>query len=133
MTIHWDDKFSVGHAEIDKQHKTIIGLINQLKVDVNHDYIPQIRDFTLKEMIVYADNHLAYEERILEEAGYPDLVEHKSIHDSYRLKLKELQNRIDIGEASVKEDMLDFFNMWWEFHIREEDLKFRPYVECLGG
>jgi len=81
--IVWTKEYSVGVKSLDEQHIKIIELINTL-IDHHNDGVKSetIAD-VLQQMVKYAQNHLDYEEELLEKHHYPKLMQHASIHIEY--------------------------------------------------
>jgi hemerythrin len=130
--LSWDKmKFSVGHPKLDEQHKTIIGLINQLSVDYHSDFGADLYIFTMKELKHYIEWHLRYEEKLMKTVGYPDLENHTKGHLGFIKKVEELTVGLNEIPPTMKEDIIDFLNDWFNNHILIEDMKLKPYVEKL--
>ena len=126
--ILWSDNYNTGIHKIDRQHRSIVELINKLI-----DYQQQSRKDPekLHEMLhtlaVYSTEHLDYEEEFLADAGYPDLQEHARKHETYiEESSKILFNAIEEKET-VSESALDFLSDWWETHILQEDMEFKNF------
>ncbi|TRZ92380.1 MAG: hypothetical protein D4R84_12425 [Rhodocyclaceae bacterium] len=87
--IQWGDHLSVGHPEIDAQHKEIY----EFGAEIYESWRNGVR---VGELRVSTDrlfgllrNHFVYEERLLAGIGYGDLKQHVAEH---RAMLKELQD-----------------------------------------
>ena len=125
--IVWTEKFSVGVAKLDDQHKKWIAMINEL-----HDTLMvgdtagpnDVGTKTLRSIIEYGEKHFADEEQYLAEIDYPLLEEHKTLHRVFRLQVDGNLRRIEKGElilhSEIMKDMLD----WLEKHILIEDKKY---------
>lgn len=128
--LHWDEaKYSIGHKKLDEQHKTIIGLINQLAVDYHSAFGADLYIFTIKELKNYVQWHLHYEEKIMEAIGYPDLENHIKIHMGFSNKVEELTVSLNEIPPTMKDDIIDFLNSWLKSHILVEDMKLKPYLQ----
>ena len=86
--IKWGDHLSVGHPEIDAQHKEIY----EFGADIYENWRDGVR---VGELRISTDRlfgllraHFIYEERLLAKIGYGDLKRHAAEH---RSMLKELQ------------------------------------------
>ncbi len=127
--IKWRDSYSVGIKEIDKEHKNLVKIINDLfeivKVEGN------IRDSSncIERLIEYTKEHFNDEESILEAAGFPLLDEHKVIHHNLLEKVVELKERIDSGKEDVTQELYLFLRDWLITHILDEDMKYKKFME----
>jgi len=128
--IDWSEKFSVGVEKIDKQHKTLIGMTNQLidtpNVDSNSEAITDL----LNRMIQYATTHFVDEERLMAMHSYPDFDAHQQQHVAFMKKTAEFCT-VEEGTAVVhdfSDAVLRYLREWWVNHILGSDLKFKPFV-----
>ena len=75
MLWQWDESLSVGINVIDAQHKRIVQYINELATARDNGDRATIGK-VLDGMIDYTVTHFAFEESLMERAGYPILREH---------------------------------------------------------
>lgn len=119
----WTTELSTGIAEIDNQHKRIVAYINQLS---------ELRDSSdraalanvIGEMVDYTMSHFAFEEELMENAGYTFSGPHKKVHQLFTRKVGEMQSRFDAGE-DVATELHSMLSRWLFNHILNED---RGYV-----
>jgi len=130
LKIEWEDNYSVGHQEIDNQHKQWIAFYNEL-----HDYMmsggtegKQLE--MLKKIIDYTDYHFKYEEHLMKEFGFEHLIPHVREHVAFRNKMTELYNDVEHGELVLNSQLLSKMLNWLTDHILSEDKK---YAKLFGG
>jgi hemerythrin len=130
--IEWLDSYSVGNPAIDSQHKKLLGLCNQcqelLTADGSHDVSKRLHDL-LNELSEYVRTHFDYEESLLRQHGYPDLLTHIEEHERYWEQFADVLVQATAGDdvrSSVNTLLLD----WWLHHIKEVDMKYRA---CISG
>ena len=70
----WEPSFSVGVWEIDRQHRSLIGLINQLHVAVSGVDPDKKLQAIFVATVDCVRNHFAFEESFLERLGYDCLL-----------------------------------------------------------
>jgi hemerythrin len=131
--LEWTEKMSVGIDTIDADHKKLLDLVNELHAVVRKKESPANIGRVLRDLISYTDYHFQAEEQLLRLLRFPDLDHHKSVHDSLRKRVTELEERYrDCPEkAGVK--MFDFLSDWLMRHILGEDMKYKPLLlEKLG-
>lgn len=130
--ITWSEKYSVGVSELDNQHKKIIEVINELHT--NRDLTSQSDNLhnILGRIIIYAQNHLDYEEKLLRENGYPDFEDHLEKHREYKLKVSDFAVDILEYKEDLPTELLDYLNQWWVDHILKEDMKYKSFFEEKG-
>lgn len=127
LLLNWDDDYSVGVQKFDNQHQKLFNLINNfyesMKINRESDKV----DETLKELVDYANIHLAEEEKYFEKFDYPLKDEHKKIHDEYRKKIQKFIDERKVGTENVLSfDIVDYLGKWWIDHIMGTD---RLYTE----
>ncbi len=132
--INWNDDFSVGVKELDEQHQKLIAIINKLfalysekkfnNVDVNPIF---------KELMDYANQHLAAKEHDFTLYNYPKKDQHIAMHNAYRQKITELE--LDYKKENSEKTLYainNFLNEWWVWHINNVDKEYTFYFNANG-
>lgn len=127
----WNDNLDVGIDEVNRQHKVLIGIINEL-----YDLIQTGRSGgavrrVLQGLVDYTVNHFGYEEHLMEEFGYPDFDAHKAKHKALIAKVQSFVTRFDNNE-DVGEELLEFLKEWLKNHILGSDKEYSPYLNSKG-
>lgn len=124
--IQWCKDYSVGHAVLDQQHRSVIQVINQLYDTVESK--KEVAESTLQSLVRYTRVHLTFEEKILEKTGYPELEKHKKLHEEMRrwsdTFLPSLTSSDDFNM-----EVLQFLRHWWLDHILTQDKKYAPFLD----
>ena len=124
--LHWVPDLDTGIAEIDSQHKRIVDYINKLhEICQTHDR-PGLAE-VIAETVDYTMSHFAFEEALLESAGYMFVGPHKRVHELFTRKVAELQSRFDAGE-DIAQELHGMLSRWLFNHIRNED---HGYVDAV--
>jgi hemerythrin len=124
--IVWSPFYSVGHPDLDGEHKQIIAMINDLFAALDHGNPQAVILGLLDRLLKYTQTHFDHEENVMRECGYPDLEQHQFLHDA--LRQKTVQLRADFNPAAGP-DLLRFLKQWWIDHIQGEDKKYAPYLK----
>ena len=123
---HWNEAFSVGNAQLDSEHRVLLGLINRLH-EVGED-----RDRTVQEVIEsllhYVEMHFRHEEALMRAADYPDLAVHQQHHDDFRADLAVFVLLARSDPRLALDRMTAFLEGWFQHHVLEEDGRYRPYL-----
>ena len=122
--ISWTSDLSVGIPVIDKQHQRIIDYINQLLDAQQHHSREQVGE-VITQTVDYTLSHFAFEESLMEEAGYPFLSAHKKVHQLFVKRVADYQQRFNMGE-DVADELLTTLRAWLINHIKNDD---RDYSE----
>ncbi|MDO5693271.1 MAG: bacteriohemerythrin [Pseudomonadota bacterium] len=136
-TLNWTPDLDTGIAEIDKQHRRIVDYINRLN-ELRQIQPPDREGLgeVIGEMVDYTMSHFAFEESLMESAGYLFSVPHKKVHDLFVRKVAEMQSRFDAGE-DVTGELHGMLSRWLFNHIRNEDHGYidsaKAYLRMTSG
>ena len=126
MTLmEWDETMSVGVRELDNQHRTLIGLINEVYSAVQrHD--ERLLASLLGQMREYAVMHFHVEEEYMQRHGYPDLESHRALHDDFNDQVDRFQQQLFV--KTNLSQVFVFLSRWLTNHIMKEDRKYSAYM-----
>ena len=130
--ISWKDDYSVGIAEIDRQHHKLIDLINQLNDAMSNGKGKEILGKILSDLINYTHSHFKMEEKLFDKYGYPDAEEHKIKHKKMTDKVLDLQEQFQQKKITITFEVMDFLQNWLDKHILGTDKKYGPYLNSKG-
>lgn len=122
----WQDDLNTGIDIIDTQHQRIVEMINRLHVSnkmMERMAVAEVID----ELIDYTLSHFAFEEELMEEAGYPFSAAHKRVHEVFTKRVGEYRLRFEAGEDIVDE-LRSMLSRWLFNHIRNDD---KAYSEAV--
>lgn len=132
----WEEKYSVGVKEIDKQHQRFFEIANDIIE------IAEKKDMPLSELLFkitnlsnYAVYHLLTEESIFKRYNYPDAMEHIGAHNAYREKMKEIVSAVETNGVETKalsKEMAEFAGNWLMDHIMAMDKKYVSFMREAG-
>ena len=117
--LHWVPELDTGIAEIDTQHRRIVDYINRL-LELRETHNREGLSDVIAEMVDYTMSHFAFEEALIENAGYMFAGPHKKVHELFTRKVAEMQSRFDAGE-DVTAELHGMLSRWLFNHIRNED------------
>lgn len=128
-TITWNPMMSVGVPVLDADHRTLVGLINDLHRSIGDDEEYATLGSVLKALEEYADHHFAREERVMEICRYPSLATHRRMHQRLSAQVAGLKASYDQDRTAVRaKDCLDFLHKWLIEHICSSDMDYRGWV-----
>ena len=121
----WRNDFSVGHEEIDNQHKKIIALINEL-----YDaFMRRSEDLNTEKVLVelsdYAECHFKYEEKLFAKHGFEHASEHIKEHESFKITVKDIVEQSKGNKKLLSMKITNFLQKWLVNHILVEDSKYK--------
>jgi hemerythrin len=122
--IKWSDKMSVGNAALDKDHQTLLKILNQFHGVVRGRLERQAVEGLFQELLHYTEYHFEMEERLMRMCGYDKLDEHKLLHDGLKRRVSTFHERYGADpEGFPMLEMFDFLSDWMMRHILREDMK----------
>ena len=132
-SVVWDEAYSVGFEPIDNQHKELVTMINELFESCNRGAAAADKAFlqTIKKAADYARNHFSNEDKYMLQASYPDLNEHRKLHDDFLATVLKAIQDFNAGKTEPIE-LARFLKQWLLNHIAVADKKYAPYMAKLG-
>lgn len=122
--LQWQDNFAIGIAEIDHEHRELIGLINSLHAALGTERVGDSVEMFLGEIFAEISAHFALEERVMRERHYDAIIEHKADHEKL---LDQLRDMMDAqAEGAVLDDLRFGSELaeWFAGHFRTHDSRF---------
>lgn len=127
QTISWSKEYEIEIPVIDKQHQRIVEYINDLIVaDENAD--AELVATTMEALVDYTYSHFAFEEALMEEAGYEFFGMHQQTHNRFSAQLNNLYQRYKQQE-NVASELGEMLLYWLLNHIRHDDTSYAPVVK----
>jgi hemerythrin-like metal-binding protein len=128
----WKERYSVGVEEIDRQHRGLLDIINQIANSFEKKDEWQSTSAILDSLIHYAYNHFATEERYMVEAEYPELSWHIGLHIAFMRKIFLMSEEYRQQGLALQKEMLSYLASWFSSHVLEIDRKYMSYMEKKG-
>jgi len=126
--LSWSDKFSVGVDEIDRQHKHMMRLINNIDEVLvkggNYESITPI----VSELVDYAKTHFSYEEKLLKANNCPEFERHQKSHIQLHKELTDWQEKLKNCNPDMLKEMMTILRLWFPGHILSADKKHAEYL-----
>jgi len=130
--IEWDDSYSVNVQKIDKQHRQLIKLINDLSDAMKARKGKESLEAILNGLVEYAKTHFALEENYFDKFGYPYAVAHKEEHTKFMKNVLEFNKGLMEGRLLLSLDIMNFLNEWLINHIKGFDKNYSKFFNDAG-
>lgn len=130
--ITWDTNLSVNVAEIDRQHKQLITMINELHNAMRERKTGDVLEGIISGLIKYTRTHFATEERYFDQFGYPETGTHKAEHVAFVKKVSDFKTGFDSGKILLSMEIINFLKDWLIKHIQGTDKKYSPFLNKNG-
>lgn len=127
MRIQWSKDLELGIGIIDSQHQRIVEYINELDLAVRNRSVAGV-GHVLDELVDYTLSHFAFEESMMEEAGYPFVNAHKKVHELFTRRVSNYQQKHKMGQ-DVAQELLNTLETWLINHIQHDDKDYAQSVQ----
>jgi hemerythrin len=124
--IEWTSNLEIGIKVIDGQHRRIVDYINRLH-EVSDSGDRGVTDRVIGELIDYTYSHFAFEEALMEEAGYDSLAIHQRTHQAFCARVDDFKRRAEAGE-DIAPALADLLQHWLLEHIQHDDVSYAGLV-----
>ena len=121
--IAWDDRFSVGEASVDHEHRELIGLINETYDRLKRpDADITVPDF-LGEIYTRISAHFALEEKLMRASRYDQYPEHKADHERLLDEIRDIMDDYEDRRIFDAEQLAQRLGSWFTGHFRTHDAR----------
>jgi hemerythrin len=127
----WNDGFRLGIRKIDEEHAIFLNILNSLEDAVAQGRGNQEVGKAINDLMLYAYNHFAGEEKLLRDYEYPDYERHMKIHEAATGNILELANTHQANSGNARQLVL-VLTEWLINHIQGTDKKYAPYLIAKG-
>jgi hemerythrin-like metal-binding protein len=126
--LDWRENFSIGIAEVDHEHRELIGLINSLHAALGDERGGERVEAFLGEIFADIAAHFALEERVMRERRYDGLAEHKADHERLLDQLRDMMDAQAEGAELDDAEFGDQLSEWFAGHFRTHDARFHHHL-----
>lgn len=129
----WSEKYSLGIAEVDRQHQKLFALLNELYDAMQQGHGSDVIGKVLDSVIDYTSYHFAYEEKLFRQYGYVEDAVHRSEHVRLAEQAKQLSERLHTQKTDVTMATLKFLCDWLANHVLGSDKKYAAFMIQKGA
>lgn len=129
ITIDWSEEYQTGIDIIDEQHQRLFDYFSEIERSIDAGLSDKVEQVA-RGLIDYAISHNAFEETLMEQAGYPMLEAHRAIHASFAERARGYVAKLDEGVDPMKlaREIRTDIGLWLINHIKREDKHYAPVV-----
>jgi hemerythrin len=121
---NWFDGLRLGVAEIDDQHRYLVGLILEFESGKNNADPRKI----LMELMRYTRAHFTEEEAMMGLYGYPGKNRHRDLHDELLKDVVRFSSG-DLSDPALQHELHHLLRAWLIRHILQEDADFAQFLK----
>jgi hemerythrin-like metal-binding protein len=128
----WDAKYCVNIREIDRQHRKLFDLLNDLYEAMQEGLGKDLIGEALGNLVDYTAYHFIWEEKLFRQHGYAEEAAHRAGHARLTTQLNAMKQKFDDGQTNVTMDMLRYLRDWLNDLVTGEDRKYAPFLIGKG-
>ena len=130
--IDWTDDLSVKIEVIDKQHYTLVEMINDLNEAMENRIGQETAGEIIESLVNYTETHFKTEEDLLKKNGFSEIDSHKQEHADFVKKVSEFRDDFNSGKIGLSIFIMDFLSSWLKNHIKGTDKKYSDFLNSRG-
>jgi len=129
--VEWKDDYSVGVAEIDKQHQDLFNMVNKLESFINHKigHGPEV-DALMGFLKAYTQSHFTYEEMCMRTRMCPAKKKNEKAHEYFQNFFGEFMVEYQFQGSNLEmlERLHKILEEWLISHIMKIDVHLKDCV-----
>ncbi|WLT30204.1 bacteriohemerythrin [Geothrix sp. PMB-07] len=130
--MHWRAELEVGHGQIDREHQSLVEVLNRLHAAMKQGKGREEIEKVLVFLKDYTVGHFRAEEALMMTHAYPEAAAHIAIHADLIRQVKDLIADHQSGKALLTASVLEFLEDWLVKHIMGEDKAFGAFLKSKG-
>ena len=119
----WEDRYSVGVAAVDHEHKELIGLINRLYAEAIAQVSKEAVINFFGDVFKAISSHFALEERLMRERRYDQLIQHKNDHERLLDEIRDLMEDFEACDRFDEKLLARRLDAWFSRHFESYDAR----------
>ncbi len=127
MSLQWSSELEIGIPVIDSQHQRIVEYIEKVEMAHKHHSQKELME-VLDELVDYTLSHFAFEESLMEEAGYPFIKAHQKVHALFARRIDSYYQQAK-ANVDVTDDLMHTLQAWLVNHIKHDDRDYSDLVK----
>ncbi|RHW75699.1 bacteriohemerythrin [Colwellia sp. RSH04] len=130
--LHWENKFSIGIDEADRQHQKMVEMMNNVHIMSTKKRSPAAVANALDALVEYTKVHFQWEEELMDSHGYPQSEEHKKHHQEL---LNDLVKHKEMVKQNINRDIsadISYLNDWVIQHITKGDSHYAKFIQQMS-
>ncbi len=126
---NFDDEFKLGIPEIDAEHAALINMLNEVMNLNRKNEKDKARLYFQETLSRYVVDHFAHEEAYMQKIGYPQLDEHRKVHENFKQAMFRYMEQFNPEDhAAFRGALMDAYS-WIINHIGKTDRKYVGFAQ----
>ena len=131
-SLNWDPAWETGIRSIDQQHQRLLDQTARLEDEVLGGRTEVDVRTSLEFLAHHTFSHFQDEERIMQEAGYPELAAHRLSHLELREALDVLLRQQTADASSLTAGVVRYMHAFVTQHVAVQDLALANFLRERG-
>ena len=119
----------MGLSLLNEQHDMLKGQMHSVVEALDQKEAAGVVAKRLGDLIRYVDLHFSMEEEVMASNDYPRLALHKSAHEAFRNKVRQLHESVDGSNTEIMEVLVRLLERWLENHEAGEDERLLEFMK----
>ncbi|CAK0769457.1 putative Bacteriohemerythrin [Azospirillaceae bacterium] len=133
MFFAWNPSLSVGHPDLDSDHRKLIAIVNTLWDSVEQHPTSNAVSGALSELAEYTAYHFDREEYAMRRHCFPNTDKHIDDHNELINRLGALIHLYERGQTEITVETMDFMRHWLMDHFTKTDLTLGQFLKQIGA
>lgn len=127
--VSWDESYDLNIDQVDKQHRHLVELINDLYRAClgEKGALDETFRHVMKNLVDYVMIHFKDEEKLMAEINYPGIQEHKQHHEDFVREILHAVKDYQNGKQFVANTFVRFLRDWLFNHILISDKEWAKF------
>jgi hemerythrin len=130
--IQWSKSLSVKVREIDRQHRKLVGLFNELNDSMRQSKGKDVLGKNFNDLIGYLRAHFKTEERYFDQFDFSEAFQHKMEHIDLIEKVSGFKNYFEKGLIKFPMREINLLGDCLQDHIKVADKRYGPLFTEKG-
>lgn len=130
--LKWSSKYSVGVAVLDEHRRKFLEILNELHAAMLKGQAQGVAGSVLQRLGELTSQAFSAEERLLENAKFPRLEQHREQHQRLRTRVEEFAVRQQKNDPTLSLPLLEFLRDWHTGHLLQQVREYIPYLAEKG-
>lgn len=132
--VEWNDKYNVNIEIIDRQHRELLSLTNELfnACTQGRDEANEFFKNAIRKSVEYVKTHFRTEQDLMIKYKYPQYKTHRQEHEIFIKKILEYVERYEKKKQFVPNHYVRFLREWLLKHIAVSDKQYESFFKKKG-
>ena len=125
---NWAEAYSVNVPELDRQHRGLMDLINELYDGIASSKPRAELEPVLDRLIAFTQSHFQSEEWYMREFEYPEYDQHVAEHEDLTRRLRQMRTDFQAGNIRMSLSVREFLKSCMHHHLEGGDHAYQPWL-----